>query len=136
MTNYVDPDRENWEAFKKLPRDRPMHLLNMVRYRDRAAYPGGHANAALGWTGEQAFAEYVRVVVPAIERRGGGLVWNQPFESMITGPREPEWDRIFVMGFPDAGAFMALVTDPDYKADIVVHRTAAVIDSRLIRYAG
>jgi len=27
------------------------------------------------------------------------------------------------------------VTDPGYKAEVVVHRTAAVQDSRLIRYA-
>lgn len=132
--NHVDPSRENWALFKSLPRDTPIHLLNMIRYRDVAAYPEGHVLAGQGLSGEAAFAEYLARVVPFIERLGGGLVWNQPFECMMTGPETFEWDRIFVMGFPDAAAFMALVTDPAYKSEVVVHRSAAVLDSRLVRF--
>lgn len=132
--DYVNPDRENFERFKALPRDVPMHLLNMIRYRDRAAYPDGHPCADRGWTGAQAFAEYFRLVVPFIEGLGGGIVWQGTNEGVITGPRDFEWDQVFVMGFPDAAAFLALVTDPEYKAQVVDHRTAAVQDSRLVRY--
>ncbi|HXD01768.1 MAG TPA: DUF1330 domain-containing protein [Novosphingobium sp.] len=132
--DYVDPSRENFARFKALARDTPIHLLNQIRYRDKAVYPEGHPAAGLGWSGEQAFAEYFRLVVPRIEALGGGLVWNASFECMMTGPAEPEWDRIFVMAFPEASGFLALVTDPDYKANVVAHRTAAVRDSRLIRY--
>ncbi len=132
--HYIDPSRENFAAFKALPRDEPMQLLNMIRYRDVAAYPEDHALAGQGWSGEQAFAEYLIRVVPFIERLGGGIVWQGRFEGVITGPADFEWDRVFIMGFPAASAFLALVTDPDYKADVVVHRTAAVLDSRLVRY--
>lgn len=131
---YVDPSRENIERFKQLDRDAPMHLLNQIRYRDRALYPAGHPAAEHGWTGAEAFAEYLRLVVPRVEAMGGGLVWDASFECMMTGPAEPEWDRIFVMGFPRAGGFFALMTDPTYKSEVLVHRTAAVRDSRLIRY--
>ena len=132
--DYVDPSRENLERFKALDRNAPMHLLNQIRYRDRAAYPREHPAAAHRWTGAEAFAEYLRLVVPRIEALGGGLVWNATFECMVTGPAEPEWDHVFVMGFPKAANFFALVTDPTYKTEVVVHRTAAVRDSRLIRY--
>ena len=133
--DYVNPDRENFERFKALPRDTPMHLLNMIRFRELAIYPEGHPFSGLGWTGERAFAEYFRLVVPFIERLGGGIVWQGAREGVITGPREFEWDQVFVMGFPDAAAFLALVTDPGYKANVVDHRTAAVQDSRLVRYS-
>jgi len=93
--DYVDPSRENFARFKALARDTPIHLLNQIRYRDKAVYPEGHPAAGLGWSGEQAFAEYFRLVVPRIEALGGGLVWNASFECMMTGPAEPEWDRIF-----------------------------------------
>jgi len=42
MTGYVDPSRENLQAFKDLPRDRPIHMLNLVRFKDRATYPDDH----------------------------------------------------------------------------------------------
>lgn len=132
--DYVNPSRENFDLFKSLPRDEPVHLLNMIRFRGRALYPEGHPCAGLGWSGERAFGEYFTRVVPFIEKLGGGIVWQGAFESVITGPAQFEWDKVFVMGFPTASAFLALVTDPDYKAEVVDHRTAAVQDSRLVRY--
>ncbi len=131
---YIDPSPENFARFKALPRDEPIHLLNMIRYRDQAAYPDGSEFAGNGWTGEQAFAEYFARVVPRIEALGGGIVWQGRFESMMTGPAEFEWDKVFVMGLPGASAFLALVTDSTYKAEVVIHRTAGVLDSRLVRY--
>jgi uncharacterized protein (DUF1330 family) len=132
--NYVDPDRENFDLFKSLPRDTPIQLFNMIRYRKYADYPAGHELAAKRLSGEQAFAEYVRNVVPMIERLGGGMVWDGRYECVVTGPSQPEWDRIFIMGFPNANAFFALLKDPEYKANVLVHRSAAVLDSRLVRY--
>ena len=48
------------------------------------------------------------------------------------GPTDERWDLAFIAQYPDAGAFFAMVTDPDYR-EWVKHRTAAVEDSRLIR---
>lgn len=132
--DYVNPSRENFDHFKSLPRDKPVHLLNMIRYRRLALYPEGHACVGLGWSGERAFEEYYKLVVPFIERLGGGIVWQGAFQGVITGPSQFEWDKVFVMGFPTAATFLALVTAPDYKANVVDHRTAAVQDSRLVRY--
>lgn len=132
--DYVNPSRENFDHFKSLPRDEPVDLLNMIRYRRLALYPEGHACAGLGWSGERAFEEYYKLVVPFIERLGGGIVWQGAFQGVITGASQFEWDKVFVMGFPTAATFLALVTDPDYKANVVDHRTAAVQDSRLVRY--
>lgn len=132
--HHVDPSPENFAKFKAMDRDAPIHLLNMIRYRDQAAYAPGSEWAVRGWTGEQAFAEYFRLLLPRVAALGGGLVWNGTFECVMTGPAEPEWDKVFVMGLPSAGAFFALVTDPGYKAEVVIHRSAGVLDSRLIRY--
>lgn len=132
--HYVDPGRENFARFKALPRDTPIHLLNMIRYRDVAAYPDGSQFAAQGWTGEQAFAEYFRLLLPRIAALGGGIVWEGRFEGVMTGPSEFEWDKVFVMGLPAASAFLALVTDPGYRSEVVIHRSAGVLDSRLVRY--
>ena len=41
---------------------------------------------------------------------------------------------MFVARYPSAGAFLAMVTDADYRA-AVVHRQAGVATSRLIRLA-
>ena len=38
MTDHVDPTREQFNAFKDLPRDTPIHMLNLIRYREVADY--------------------------------------------------------------------------------------------------
>jgi hypothetical protein len=42
--------------------------------------------------------------------------------------------RSFIAEYPGVGAFLAMVTDPEYR-ELVKHRRAAVEDSRLIRMA-
>ena len=135
MTGYVDPSRENWQRFKDLPRDRPIHMLNLIKLRDLAEYPEGHPNHGTGLTGAQAYDIYRAGFQKLVADDGAAMVWEAPLECVVTGP-EGEWDEAFVMGYPNSAAFMAMVKNEDYVRDVVPHRTAAVADSRLIRFAG
>lgn len=131
--DYVDPSRANFDAFKALPRDTPIHMLNLIRFKDKADYPEGHELAGKGLSGREAYALYMRTIQPVLERAGGKMAWKGAFECMVTGPEEWGWDETFVMGYPNAAAFLSMVKDPDY-APVVVHRQAAVQDSRLVRF--
>ena len=132
---HIDPAPENWALFKSLPRDTPINMLNLIKLRDLAEYPVGHPNHGKGLTGREAYAIYKAGIAPIIAASGGGIVWQQPLECTVTGPTG-EWDEAFVMGYPNSGAFLAMVKDPHYSAEVVPHRTAAVADSRLIRFGG
>ena len=132
---HIDPAPDNWAKFKSLPRDTPIQMLNLIKLRDLAEYPEGHPNHGKGLTGHEAYAIYKAGIAPIIAAAGGGMVWQPPLECVVIGPAD-EWDEAFVMGYPNSGAFMAMVKDPHYIADVVPHRTAAVADSRLIRFAG
>ncbi len=127
MPNYIDPEREQFNAFKALPRDVPVMMLNLVKYRDKAQYEDGRDA-----TGAEAYAAYGRESAPVFERVGGEIIWRGKPEVMLIGPFEKQWDEIFVARYPTAGAFLEMVTDPVYR-EAVKHRQAAVEDSRLIR---
>lgn len=127
MTGYIDPERDQFEAFKDLPRDQPILMLNFLRFRDKAAYPDGREA-----TGAEAYAAYGRESGPIFRRVGGEIVWRAKPELMVIGPSDKHWDLVFVARYPTAGAFLEMVTDPDYQ-QAVKHRQAAVADSRLIR---
>lgn len=132
--NFVDPTRAAFDLFKALPRDTPINMLNLVRFRDLAAYPEGHEHAGKGWTGARAYAEYGTTSGPIFARVGGHIVWRGRFETVVTGPAGEHWDAAFIAAYPHAGAFLEMVTDADYKL-AVVNRQAAVATSRLIRFA-
>lgn len=133
MTTYIDPSRANFEAFKALPRDEPIHMLNLLRYRDLANYPEGHEHEGKGWTGRRAYEEYGRNSGPIFRRVGGRIVWRGQFQTVVTGPEAMEWDEGFIAAYPDAAAFLEMVNDADYQR-AVANRTAALADSRLIRF--
>ena len=125
--SHVDPTREQFGAFKSLPRDHPIHMLNLVRLRDRAAYPDGRTAS-----GREAYQAYGRESEPVLRRVGGKIFWLGEFQHTVIGPPEERWDIVFIAEYPDAEAFIAMLRDPEYR-EAVKHRQAAVEDSRLIR---
>lgn len=129
MSYYIDPERDQFEAFKELPRDRPIMMLNFLRFRDKANYEDGRET-----TGAEAYAAYGRESGPIFHRVGGEIIWRGKPELMLIGPKDKSWDMIFVARYPTAAAFLEMVTDADYRI-AVKHRQAAVLDSRLIRTA-
>ncbi|GAA0866925.1 DUF1330 domain-containing protein [Sphingopyxis soli] len=131
---HVDPERAQFDAFKALPRDTKIHMLNLVRFKDEATYPADHPLADRGLSGAEAYANYGRDSGPVLQRVGGSIVWRGSMEAMLIGPDGEKWDAMFVAEYPNSGAFMEMVTDPVYR-QAVVHRQAAVETSRLIRTA-
>lgn len=130
---YNDPTRAQFEAFKNLPRDQPIEMLNLVRFRDLAEYPMDHALANTGLTGAEAYKNYGAETGPILGKVGGTVVWRGQFETTLIGPADEAWNACFIVRYPNAGSFLAMVTDPEYQK-AVVHRQAAVLTSRLIRH--
>lgn len=134
MTGNIDPTRDQFNAFKALPRDTPIQMLNLVRVRALADYPEDHPDHGKGLTGLEAYRAYGRESAEVFARVGGKQVWAGRPETVVTGPTDERWDLAFIAEYPNAGAFLAMVTDPGYR-EVVKHRTAGVEDSRLIRMA-
>ena len=129
MTQYVDPTKETFAEFRQNDREGPIHMLNLVRFREKAAYPDGR-----DVTGAQAYAAYGNGSYPVFSKLGGRIVWRGNFELMLIGPGEEAWDECFIAEYASVSAFVEMIRDPVYRA-AVKHRQAAVLDSRLIRMA-
>jgi len=64
MTGHIDPTKEVFARFRDNDRPGPIHMLNLVRLRDRAAYPDGRIA-----TGAEAYAAYGRDSGPVFMQR-------------------------------------------------------------------
>ncbi len=127
MTGFVDPTKETFGRFRENDRPGPIHMLNLVRFRDEAVYPDGRRS-----TGAEAYAAYGRESFPVFSRLGGRIVWRGNFELMLIGPDSEQWDECFIAEYPSVAAFVEMIRDPVYR-EAVKHRQAAVRDSRLVR---
>lgn len=126
---HVDPTRKTFGNFRALPEEGPIHMLNLVRLREKAEYPDG-----TDATGAEAYAAYGRESGPIFRRVGGRIAWSGEFRLMLIGPEDERWDLCFIAEYPSGAAFVEMVKDPEYQK-AVRHRQAAVLDSRLIRLA-
>ncbi len=127
MGKYVDPTSERFGEFRGLSDDGPIHMLNLVRYRKHAVYPDGREA-----TGAEAYAAYGSESGPIFRGLGGKIIWSGDFRLMLIGPEEEHWDACFIAEYPNADAFVSMIKNADYQK-AVIHRQAAVDDSRLIR---
>lgn len=127
MSGHVDPTKEQFAAFMGLPRDGAIHMLNLIRVRAQAAYPDGRKA-----TGMEAYKAYAREVDGILRRIGARQYWVGKPEATLIGPADEKWDLVFIVEYPSPDALAGMLRDPEYQK-IVVHRQAAVEDSRLIR---
>lgn len=123
---HIDPSRAQFEAFKELPRDQPVTMLNLVLLQREVRLPDGTIIS-----GADSYAAYGEKSQPVFEKVGGAIIWRGVPQPPLIGPGATRWDIAFLARYPTLGAFLAMVTDPDYQA-IVHHRQLAVADSRLV----
>jgi uncharacterized protein (DUF1330 family) len=129
MAGHVDPTKDDFAQFRADDRPGPIHMINLVRLNEQATYPDGRQT-----TGAEAYASYGRESMPVFERVGGRIVWQGRFEQTLIGPGDERWDLCFIAEYPSVAAFVEMIRDPAYRL-AVLHRQAAVQDSRLIRTA-
>lgn len=104
-------------------------MINLLRFRDRAEYPSGFA--AEPGSGREAYQRYGRHVLPMLHGVGGKIIWSGAAKMVVIGPGEESWDEAVLVQYPSRAAFFSMVTSEAYQK-IVGHRTAALVDSRLI----
>ncbi len=126
---YTAFSNETFAAFRADDRPGPIHMLNLIRLREEAAYPDGRVA-----TGAEAYAAYGRQSEPVFARVGGRIVWRGRFELLAIGPEDERWDIAFIAEYPSPAAFVDMLKDPVYRA-AMEHRQAGVLTSRLERFA-
>lgn len=129
---HLNPSRQQFKAIYGLPLDRPVMMLNLLRFRAEAAYANDDPEAGDTVTGAEAYRRYSDEAGAIFEGLGGTQAWLGTPELMLIGPEDERWDLAFVARYPSARAFVDMVKTPAYRR-AVRHRNAAVADSRLIR---
>ena len=124
----VDPrPNQMKELISKVPKGVPIVMLNMLRFRETAKYPDGRSEL----TGRDAYAIYSKEAFKHVKQCGGEVIWFGDAQGAAIGPPGESWDQIFLVRYPSIDMFIEMVNSASYQ-DIVVHRTSALKDSRLI----
>ena len=72
-----------------------------------------------------------RVVGPLIAGAGGRVLFAGRVSASVISPEGEEWDDAVLVEYPSRDAFLKMISSPEYQS-AAPHRTAALLDSRLI----
>jgi len=126
--NGLSPSREQIQAFLASEDPRPVVMVNLLTFRERAAYADGRETDL---TGEAAFAIYSGLMREIIERRGGCFRISTLLEGLVIGTGEMPWQRLALMEYPSRRAFAEIATSEEVRA-AAVHRHAGLESQILI----
>jgi uncharacterized protein (DUF1330 family) len=115
----VYPEKDQIERLLAGPPDRPVVMLNLLRFKERADAPDA------GLTGESAYQRYADEMVPFVERRGGRVIWTGRVDSQVIGAGAEGFQMAALVEYPSRKAFVEIAMSPEVAA-IGVHRAAGL----------
>jgi uncharacterized protein (DUF1330 family) len=130
----IDPTATQVRALRDHGRDGPVVMLNLLKFRAKAAYDDGE-----DVTGAMAYARYQHaftVTVGAISQ--AQVLYEGPVEQAfigIAGTPETDWDMALIVRYPTRGHFLAMMAEPAYR-DALRHRYAGLARTVLLQCGG
>ena len=132
VSNAVFPSMEQAGAFFGSAEDGAFVMVNLLKFREKAAYADG-SDADL--SGMAAYLRYGMKVRDMIVAVGGATGYSGPVSGLMLGEVEELWDMVALAQYPSLAAFRAMVTDPAY-AEIAKHRDAGLAGQLNIKTRG
>ena len=113
------PTPEQIEEFLAGPADRPVVMLNLLRFKERAEGDDE------GMSGREAVRLYSRGMKEFVEARGGTFVLAANIDSQLIG-EGGDFQFVGIMRYPNRQTFLQLAGDPEVAATIGRHRDAGL----------
>jgi len=131
----VNPSDDRLAALAAVPADDdgPVVMLNLNRYRERADYPPGTADADV--SGREAYLRYGIVAQAAIAATGGRILWATDAAEVVIGCDHDRYDEVVAVWYPSRAAFLGLASHPGYL-DALRHREAALEQAAVLAMRG
>jgi uncharacterized protein (DUF1330 family) len=113
------PTPEQIDALRAGPPDRPVVMVNLLRFKPRGDAPDEDVS------GEEAYRRYADAMTAFIATRGARVVWAGRIDSQVIGAGGDAFHMAAVVEYPSRQAFLEIATDP-YVQEIGLHRSAGL----------
>jgi uncharacterized protein (DUF1330 family) len=113
------PTSEQIQTLLAGPDDRPVVMLNLLRFKPVADSPDE------GASGEAAYRRYAEKMIAFVESRGGRVIWSGRIDSQVIGDGADFFHMVALVEYPSRKAFVEITTEP-YVQEIGAHRAAGL----------
>lgn len=127
MKNALEPTEAQISRFMEAG-DAPVSMLNLLRFREKAAYPDGR-DADL--SGREAYFRYAVPMTQLVLKAGGSLDFTGDVGPLLIGEVDDAWHMAAIMTYPSPKTLGEISLSPEF-AEIAVHRKAGLEGQLLI----
>jgi uncharacterized protein (DUF1330 family) len=128
VENAIYPTADGIQALARDSSSAKIAMLNLLKFREKAAYNDGRADNI---TGREAYQRYSHAMTKIVEREGGRILFAGRIAGVVIGEVEGVWDVAAIVEYPSRAAFQRIVTLPEVQ-EISVHRKAGLAGQLLI----
>jgi uncharacterized protein (DUF1330 family) len=121
----IYPSAEQFQTLLAGPPDRPVVMLNLLRFKPSADAPD------TGVSGTEAYSRYGREMRKIVESHGGRILWSGRVDSMVIADADPDYHAVALVEYPSRAKFVEIAQSAEV-AGIGVHRTAGLESQWLI----
>ncbi len=102
----IKPNPQQFQELAQAPDDKPVVMLNLLKFKKQAEGEQG--------SGADAYARYGESAVRMISETGGRLLWQARADQILIGDADEDWDTVLLVEYPSRKAFLEMVSRPDY----------------------
>jgi uncharacterized protein (DUF1330 family) len=120
VENAVMPTPEQMRGTFMAPEDGPFVMVNLIKFRDRAAYASGE-----DVSGREAYMRYAKRMRVLCEANQARMIFSSQVVRLLLGEVEDLWDMVGLVEYPSRETFLRIAQSPEYR-EIEEHRIAGL----------
>jgi uncharacterized protein (DUF1330 family) len=128
MINVLQPTGDQVRAFRDRQTGEPIAMLNLLKFRDEAAYEDGRPS---GLSGAEAYQLYANAFREIMEPRGVRVLYSGGVRGLLIGEGDDLWDAVAIIQYPSTAIMLEMLRDEDYQR-AQQHRAAGLEGQLLI----
>ena len=122
-TSHHKINQEQLKAFSLLPVDKPVVMMNLLKFKDRVA--------ETGLSGAESYKEYMKAAIPFFQKANAEILYMGKPQRILIGPEdEALWDKILLVKYNSTADFLGMIKAEGYPTHL---RDQSLQDSRLIQ---
>ena len=133
----IDPTADQVRNLRDNGPDGPVVMLNLLKFRERAAYPDDSGFEAC--SGVEAYKRYQHAFVVTVGATSQAQVlYDGPAQNVVIGDAAAEaadWDKVLLVRYPSKDHFLAMMANEEYR-HALVHRYAGLERTVLLQCGG
>ena len=128
MINVLQPTGDQVRAFRDRQTGEPIAMLNLLKFREKAAYEDGRPCEL---SGEEAYQLYGKAFREIMEPRGVRVLYSGEVKGLLIGEGDDLWDAVALIQYPSTAVMLEMLRDEEYQR-AQQHRAAGLEGQLLI----